>query len=295
MLALPPSTKVVISTGASQRLFLAFASRERVGSRSGETSLRSHPSALHALPAQRVGLSATSLQLQAAAEGAGAVVRLGAVVVGEDGIEAAVAEEGAAEFADLRRSENPAGGLGVELFELLEFAILRFAEDVGAHGGGEIQRVVFGSGFFARLPGGAVVAEAAASGGALGRAIDEHDFAGVFVERDDVGFAAGAFEFIERAQFFWTRLEFFLDRRPGKTFVAMRVFVEAGFQGGNKRGGFLGREGVFRWHDGRDSNAREEEVDSQQLKIEKRSEELASGAEAPFTANGFVVAEATTP
>ena len=62
-------------------------------------------------------------------EAAGAVVGLSAVLVDEDAIEAAVAEESAAEGAEVWRSEDPAGGFEVEVAEGLEGEVFGFGEE----------------------------------------------------------------------------------------------------------------------------------------------------------------------
>jgi hypothetical protein len=216
----------------------------------------------------------TRLDLEDAAEGAGGVVRLGAVVVGEDGVEAAVAEEGAAELADFGGSLDPAGSFCVELAELLELAILVFGEELGAHGGGCVDGVVFGLGLFSGSPGGAVVAETAAVFGAFGGAIVKNKFAGGLVLGDDVGFAAGVFQFMQRAEFVGAGFELFFDGRPCESLVAVRVFFEAGFQGGEERFGLLGGEGFFGRHDGRNVSRK---MEKGKWKLEKRRTDFGRG------------------
>ena len=94
---------------------------------------------------------------------------------------------------------------------MLQRAIFVFGEDVGAHGGGCVDGVVFGFGFFAGLPCGAVVAEAAATFRALGGAIVKNKFGSGFVDGDDIGFAAGALHFSEGPEFFGLAFEFGFD------------------------------------------------------------------------------------
>jgi hypothetical protein len=112
---------------------------------------------------------------------------------------------------------------------LLELAILVFGEELGAHGGGCVDGVVFGLGLFSGSPGGAVVAEAAAVFGAFGGAIVKDVGAGGLVLGDDVGFAAGGFEFVQGAEFVGSGEELLFDGRPGEGLVAVGVFFEAGF------------------------------------------------------------------
>src|SRR5689334_1814620 len=95
------------------------------------------------------------------------VVRLRAVVVGEDGIVAAVAEEGAAEFADVRRRLDPARGFQVELAELLEGSVLLFGQELDSHRSGHVDGVVFRAGLFPRVLPFTVKGSAAAAGGAF--------------------------------------------------------------------------------------------------------------------------------
>src|SRR5689334_7993539 len=69
---------------------------------------------------------------QQAAEASCRVVRLHAVVVDEDLVVSAVAEEGAAERTHVGRRHDPARGLGVELAELLQRAVLLLGEHFDA-------------------------------------------------------------------------------------------------------------------------------------------------------------------
>ena len=61
-----------------------------------------------------------------ATESPAGIVRLRAVVLQEDCIEAAIAKEGAAELSDLRRGFHPAGRFGIEISKLLQPSIFFF-------------------------------------------------------------------------------------------------------------------------------------------------------------------------
>jgi hypothetical protein len=62
-----------------------------------------------------------------ATEAAGCVVGVGAVVIQEDSVVAAITIEGAAEFSDLRRCFDPARRLRIELSEFLQLTVLLFS------------------------------------------------------------------------------------------------------------------------------------------------------------------------
>ncbi len=111
-------------------------------------------------------------------EAAGAVVGLSAVLVDEDAVAAAVAEESAAEGAEVWRSEDPAGGLEVEVAEGLEGEVFGFVEEGDAHGGGGVDGAGDGSVFLAGFETGAVIGEGGAAFGGFRGAVDEGDGGG---------------------------------------------------------------------------------------------------------------------
>jgi len=150
-------------------------------------------------------------------------------MIEEDRVVAAVAEEGAAEFSDFRRGENPAGGFGVEWFELLEGAILGFGEQLDVQGGGEVQGGILGLVFLAGGERFLVVAEAAPAGGAFGGAIDKEEFGGRRGgEVKDIGLAAGGFHGVEGAEFFGMGGQAGGDGIPFQVGMAVGVFHKAG-------------------------------------------------------------------
>jgi hypothetical protein len=77
------------------------------------------------LPQQMLSQPVT-LDLQGGTESPGAIVRVRTVVIEEDLVIAAIAEEGAAEFSDIRRCLHPARRFQIELSEFLQFSILFF-------------------------------------------------------------------------------------------------------------------------------------------------------------------------
>src|SRR5579863_7174635 len=79
------------------------------------------------------GHLSVKLDPDAAAERSGRVIGFRAIVIKENGTEAAIAKKGAAEFSDIGRRLHPARGFGVELSEFLQFAILLFRQKLDAH------------------------------------------------------------------------------------------------------------------------------------------------------------------
>ena len=67
------------------------------------------------------------LDAEPAAEAASGIVGVGAIVIQEDLVVAAIAVEGATEFSNLRRCFHPARCFQVEVSESLEFPILFFS------------------------------------------------------------------------------------------------------------------------------------------------------------------------
>src|SRR5579871_6340372 len=79
------------------------------------------------------------------------------VVINEDAIEAAVAEDGAAQPGDFFRRLQPALRLRVKAAQLLQLAILLFVQRLNAHARGHVQHVAehrqtFVLAFFLPLP-----------------------------------------------------------------------------------------------------------------------------------------------
>lgn len=73
------------------------------------------------------------LQRERAAKAPRGIARLHAVAIDEHLAVAGVAEQGAAQRANLGRRVDPAGGLGVELAQLLQGALLFFHQQPDAH------------------------------------------------------------------------------------------------------------------------------------------------------------------
>ena len=141
------------------------------------------------------GAQSGRLDSEGATETPGGVVGFGAVVIEEDGIETAVAEQGAAEFSDMGRGFDPARGFGVEFAEFLQVAVLVFGEKFDADGGGQIDGAVFGFVFFSGVEGFAVVAEASAVFWAFWGTIREYIFACILITAHNIRFTTGPFHF----------------------------------------------------------------------------------------------------
>src|SRR5256885_5096663 len=75
-----------------------------------------------------------ALDLERASKSPSGIIRVSAVVVHENRVIAAIAEQRAAKLSDLRRCLHPAGRLRIELTERLEPLILVDCEQCGAHG-----------------------------------------------------------------------------------------------------------------------------------------------------------------
>src|SRR5580658_1424228 len=84
----------------------------------------------------------TNSDTDPATERPGGIVRFRTVVIRENGVEAAITKEGAAEFSDSRRRIHPARRFRIELSKFLELSILFFGQELDAHGGGNVHRVV---------------------------------------------------------------------------------------------------------------------------------------------------------
>src|SRR5579885_686184 len=93
------------------------------------------------LPAAGEAVARGPSDPQRAAEASRAIETGRGVVINEDRIKAAIAEERAAQFPDLRRRLHPARSFRVEIPEFLQLSILLFRQNPDAHGGSHIERV----------------------------------------------------------------------------------------------------------------------------------------------------------
>src|SRR4051812_29944210 len=84
------------------------------------------------------------LDPERAPESPSGIVRLGTVVVQEDGVVAPIAEQRATALPDLGGCLHPAGRGGIELTNLLEPPILVHRQQCGAHGIGHVDSLVLG-------------------------------------------------------------------------------------------------------------------------------------------------------
>ena len=105
------------------------------------------PTGRRNLPGQ-VPASTIDSDPQRATERPGGIVRFRAVVIDEDGVVAAIAEEGTAEFSDSRRGSHPARRFRVEISKFLQFPILFFRQKLNAHSSRHIYSVTSGLMFF---------------------------------------------------------------------------------------------------------------------------------------------------
>lgn len=161
-------------------------------------------------------------------EPARAVVRFRAVVVGEDRVVAAVAEERAAQVPDRGRRFYPARGLEVEGFQALQRPICFLVEEFDPHSGGHVDHGVRGLELLARFERGAVVAEAPAAFRTFLRAVAEK--VGVVRAADHVGLAPGPLHFMEGAQLLGIRGDALRDAVPRDARVAVHMLLESGFE-----------------------------------------------------------------
>src|SRR5690606_21717395 len=141
----------------------------------------------------RTDARAARLHAEHASEAPCGVVGLRAVVIDPDRSESVVAEDRAAEVPDLRRCEQPAGRLRIELAQLLETPVLGFIQEHGTHGLGQLDRARFRPVLLPRFQRLAVVADAPAPRRTLGGAVEEEVLAGGWVPAGDIGFAAAPF------------------------------------------------------------------------------------------------------
>src|SRR5437868_8646904 len=101
----------MISPNLMQCLFKREPSRAQVGSLSLCRGIR--------CPSSHFGRNRRVLHLERTTEPTGGIIRIGAVVIGEDVVVAAIAKQGAAEFPDLGRCFHPARRLRIEVSKFL--------------------------------------------------------------------------------------------------------------------------------------------------------------------------------
>src|SRR5580704_1190419 len=89
-----------------------------------------------------------SLDPERATERPGGIVRFRTVVIHENGVEAAITKEGAAEFSDLGRCFHPTRRFRIELSKFLQLSIFLFRQKLNAHGGGQTKGALFWFMFF---------------------------------------------------------------------------------------------------------------------------------------------------
>lgn len=167
---------------------------------------------------------------QRAAERPGGVVRRRAVVIHEHVAVAAIGEKRAAESPDVGRRLQPARRLRIEFSKVLQRPVLRFREQLDAHGGRQIDGVVFRLERLSRVLRRTVVAGAPAALRTLRRTIAEDVLAGLRVVTDDIGLAAGLLHFVKRPELLGPCAQPGLHSVPVEALVAVHVLFETGFQ-----------------------------------------------------------------
>ena len=107
------------------------------------------------------------LDLQRATERPCGVVGLRTVVIREDMVVTAIAENRAAACSNIRRRLHPTRRLRIELAQRLQLSILRFREDLNPDGSRHIRRAVLRLVFLSCLQRFPVVTDTAAAFGAF--------------------------------------------------------------------------------------------------------------------------------
>jgi methyltransferase (TIGR00027 family) len=120
------------------------------------------------------------------------------VVVDEDRVVPAIAEDRTAEVSDGGGGFQPARGLGVEVAELLQLSILFFRQQLDADRRGHVDGVVRGPVFLPRVLRLAVVTNASAPFRSLCRTVAKNVLASFFIAADDIRFTARSLHFTER-------------------------------------------------------------------------------------------------
>src|SRR5688572_28961386 len=145
--------------------------------------------------------------LQGAAEPSRGIIRLSAVVIDEDRSVAMVAEDRAAESSDVPRGPHPARRLRIDRSQGLESPVLRFGQELRAHGGGHTDRAVLRLVLLSRCQRFGVVTNAPPALRALRGTVTEDVLAGLLVLTDDVGLAPRLLHLVERRELLPIRLQ----------------------------------------------------------------------------------------
>src|SRR5277367_3149136 len=103
-----------------------------------------------------------SLDPEGATERPGGIVRFRTVVIHENGVEAAITKDGAAEFSDSNRCSHPTRRLRIEIAKVLQLSILFFGQKLNANGRCHVESVTFWFIFFPRIQCFTVVAKTSA-------------------------------------------------------------------------------------------------------------------------------------
>jgi hypothetical protein len=148
-------------------------------------------------------------------------------VVDEHRVVAPVAEQRAAELADLRRSLDPTRGLQVEFAHALQLAVLRLAEQLDAHRRRHLDRAARRFVLLARVERRAVVAQTAATFGRLRAAVDEAHRARLLCTAHHIGLAARTLHRLQRFERLGLARQSRAHLLPLESRVARHVLLEA--------------------------------------------------------------------
>ncbi len=160
----------------------------------------------------------------------GGIVGFRTVVIQKNRVEAAITKQGASESPDGRRRLHPARRFRIESSQFLQLSILFFRQKFNAHGRRHANSAVFWLVFFSGIEGLTVVANTSAAFRTFRRTIIKNVFARLLVVANNVGFTTGSFHFVQRPQFVSVPLKLGVYFRPLKTWMAVHVFLKAGFQ-----------------------------------------------------------------
>lgn len=149
-------------------------------------------------------------------------------MVGENPSVPAIPENRPSKFPDIRRRPQPARRFRIEIPQFLKASVLLFRQRFDAHGFGHVGYAIGGLVFFSRIQGLAVVTKTPAAFRTLRRAVEKDVFARISVIPYDVRLSARPFHFEERKEI--ATLQFRPNIRPIDSYVAVRVFIETGFQ-----------------------------------------------------------------
>src|SRR5688572_18787823 len=137
--------------------------RPRIWTRPGSTAVGG--TASHACTLYQPAVADGRLDFQRATERPCSVIGLRTVVIREDMVVTAIAENRAAACSNIKRCLHPTRCLRIELAQRLQLSIPRFREDLNPHGGRHVRRAVLRLVLLSCLQRFPVVTQTAASFG----------------------------------------------------------------------------------------------------------------------------------